>query len=63
MTKTFEIAANGNLVGEYKGVDENAAIDAYARDAGYNDFADLLANVPDSTRSEVEAFEVLVSIF
>lgn len=58
MTKTFEIAANCNLVGEYKGADENAAIDAYARDAGYDDFADLLANVPDSTREEVEAFEI-----
>ena len=58
MTKTFEIAANGNLIGEYKGADENAAIDAYARDAGYDDFADLLANVPGSTREEVEAFEI-----
>ena len=58
MTKTFEIAANGTMMGEYKGADESAAIDAYARDAGYDDFADLLANVPGSTREEVEAFEI-----
>jgi hypothetical protein len=58
MTKTFEIAANGNLMGEYKGANEDAAIDSYARDAGYDDFADLLANVPGSTREEVEVFEI-----
>ncbi len=58
MTKTFEIEVNYTLVGEYAGADENAAIDAYARNAGYDDFADLLANEPDSTREEVEAFEI-----
>lgn len=58
MTKTFEITANETLMGEYEGADENAAIDAYARDAGYADFADLLENVPGSTREEVEAFEI-----
>jgi len=58
MKKTFEIAANGNLMGEYTGADEDDALDAYARDAGYNDFADLLANVPGSSREEVEVFEI-----
>lgn len=58
MRKTYEITANGNLMGEYKGADKDAAIDAYALDAGYDDFADLLANVPGSTRDEIEAFEL-----
>lgn len=58
MTKTFEIAANGNLMGEYKGHDENAAIDAYARDAGYDDFSDLLGRVEGSSRSELDVFEI-----
>jgi hypothetical protein len=58
MTKTFEIADNGNLMGEYKGADEDAAVDAYASDAGYDDFADLLANVPGASRDEVEVFEI-----
>jgi hypothetical protein len=45
-------------MGEYRGEDEEAALDAYARDAGYADFADLLENVPGSNREEVEAFEI-----
>ena len=58
MSKTFEIVANGNLMGEYKGHDENAAIDAYARDAGYDDFSDLLGRVEGSSRSELDVFEI-----
>lgn len=58
MTKTFEIAANGVLMGEYKGRDENAAIDAFARDAGYDDFSDLLGRVEGSSRSELDVFEI-----
>lgn len=58
MTKTFEIAANGNLMGEYKGDTADAAIDAYASDAGYDDFADLLARVEGSSRDELDVFEI-----
>ena len=58
MTKTFEIAANSNLMGEYKGADADAAIDSYARDAGYDDFADLLGRVEGSSRGELEVFEI-----
>lgn len=58
MTKTFEITANGTLMGEYKGADENAAIDAYARDAGYDDFSDLLGRVDGSSRDELGVFQI-----
>jgi hypothetical protein len=58
MTKIFEIAANSNLMGEYKGADADAAIDSYARDAGYEDFADLLGRVEGSSRGELEVFEI-----
>ncbi len=59
MSKTFEIAANGNLMGEYVGENADEAIDAYAREAGYEDFADLLSRVPGSTRCELDVFEIL----
>ena len=58
MTKTFQISANGNLMGEYAGETEQDAIDAYASDAGYENFADLLERVPGATREEVEVFEI-----
>lgn len=56
--KTFEITANDVLMGEYKGVNAEAALDAYARDAGYEDFATLLENIPGSTREEVDVCEI-----
>ena len=55
---TYEITANDVLMGEYKGINAEAALDAYARDAGYDDFAGLLEAVPGSTRDEVEVFEI-----
>ena len=55
---TYEITANDVLMGEYKGATEGAALDSYARDAGYEDFADLLANVPGSTREEMDVREI-----
>ena len=58
MTKTFQIYANGNLIGAYAGEDEQDALDAYASDAGYEDFADLLERVPGATIEEVKVFEI-----
>ena len=55
---TYEITANDVLMGEYKGISAEAALDAYARDAGYDDFAALLENVPGSTRKEVDVCEI-----
>ena len=57
MTKTFEIAANGTLMGEYKGADEDVAIDAYAKDAGYKDFSDAIKQVGGS-KDELDVFEI-----
>lgn len=39
----FSIDANGNDVGEYIADTEALALDAYARDAGYDDWADVVA--------------------
>lgn len=58
MTKTFQISANGTDMGEYTGETEQDALDAFASDAGYENFADLLERVPDATLDEVEVFEI-----
>lgn len=58
MTRTFEVCANGNLMGEYKGEGPDQARDAFASDAGYEDYADLLAGVPGSSRDEIAVFEI-----
>ena len=58
MTKTFEITANDVLMGEYNGSSTEAALDAFARDAGYENFAGVLENVPGSTREEVDVREI-----
>ena len=57
-TRTYEITANDVLMGEYRASSIEAALDAFARDAGYEDFADALENVPSSTRDEVYVEEV-----
>lgn len=58
MMKTFEIFANSTPMGEVRGDNETAALDGYAREAGYSDFSDLLDNVPNSTRDEIDVFEI-----
>lgn len=58
MTKTFQISANGTDMGEYVGATEQEALDAYASDAGYENFADLLERVPGATRDEVSIIEL-----
>lgn len=49
----FHLVDNGLAMGAYPGADEDAALDAYAREAGYASFDDRLARVPGSSRSEV----------
>ena len=51
---TFEIFANGTNMGEYQGNTEAAAVDAFAEDAGYDSFSDLLQNVPGSSRDDLD---------
>jgi hypothetical protein len=48
------VIANGTDMGVYEGDDEDAVLDAYARDAGYADYADLLDSVPDASPEDVE---------
>ncbi len=58
--KTYRIAANGTDMGAYAGVDEDAALDAYAVCAGYRGFADLLERL-GATREEVEIAEEVIA--
>ncbi len=53
----YRIIANGTDMGTYAGSDEEAALDAYAQDAGYADYDDLLEEVQGSSRGEVEVRE------
>jgi hypothetical protein len=38
---TYEIEANGTLMGEYSASTADAALEAYASDAGYDSYSDL----------------------
>jgi hypothetical protein len=53
----YRILANGTDMGAYEGSDPEAALDAYAQDAGYTNYDDLLARVPGSSREEAEIVE------
>jgi hypothetical protein len=44
---TYSITANGTPMGDYQGATEAEALDAYARDAGYSDLADLNEQHPN----------------
>jgi len=49
---TFNIIANGTDMGDYTGIDADAAVEAYARDACYKSVADAAS----ALRQSVEAF-------
>ncbi|AFH21688.1 hypothetical protein OSG_eHP7_00035 [environmental Halophage eHP-7] len=51
---TFQLVANGTDMGTYQGADEEDALDAYARDAGYTDYDELAEEHGD----EAEATEM-----
>lgn len=59
MAKQYRIKANGMDMGTYDATSEAEALNAYARDAGYADYADLCATVGSShgeaTAEEQEA--------
>lgn len=59
-TKHFRIEnrESGADLGIYQGSDEDDALDAMARDAGYDEYDHLLANVPGSSRDELVVNEV-----
>jgi hypothetical protein len=45
-TKTYRIESEaGAVLGDYQGADEAEALDAYSRDAGYADYAEVMATV------------------
>ena len=50
--KTFDVEANGTLMGEYKGETAANAIDAYAREAGYQSFSHMAQEV-GATKEEL----------
>ncbi len=52
---TFSISANDTDMGEYKADTAEQALDKYARDAGYKDYADAAAQVgDDATAREID---------
>lgn len=53
-TFTITNTTSGVIVGDYEGQTADAALDAMAVDAGYADYADLLARVPGATRDELD---------
>ncbi|MGA1869372.1 MAG: hypothetical protein ACMUJM_12600 [bacterium] len=48
----FTVYAYGLYVGTYEGQSKEEALDIYAQDAGYKDYADLLARIPGGTEDE-----------
>lgn len=50
-SKTYKIEANA-IVTEYEGADEQEALEAYAKDAGYKSYEDLV-----SQHGEVDSIE------
>jgi len=61
---TFKIIANGIEAGTYEGADADAAVEAYARDAGYKSTADaasVLGQSVEGFRAELRVVEVTTS--
>ena len=56
MTKTYQISnsVSGAVLGDYEAADEMAALDVMAKDAGYQDYADLQSVSPDDDMIVVE---------
>jgi len=63
MTKVYEITANGTLMGEYDGQDDDEAVQSFMVDAGYEsveDCARRLNTTPEKTLAELEVNEINV---
>ena len=56
MTKTYQISnsVSGAVLGDYEAADEMDALDVMAKDAGYQDYADLQSVSPDDDMIVVE---------
>jgi hypothetical protein len=62
---TYTIDANGNDMGEYDAGTAAEALDAYAQDAGYTDYADVVKQFGDdatATKIDSDALVRAVSI-
>lgn len=58
---TFQIDANGTDMGEFHGETAQDALDSYAREAGYTDYADVVEQFgDDATATQIDT-EALTS--
>jgi hypothetical protein len=60
-TYKIENTVSGQVLGAYQARDENAALDAMARDAGYKDFADscrVLSRTEEEGREDLKVTEL-----
>lgn len=59
-THTFKIesATTGHVFGEYEAANSKRARDAFARDAGYDGYDDLLSQVPRSQKADIKVSRV-----
>lgn len=55
----YTITANGTDMGVYWGTDEEGALDAYARDAGYSDYNELADEHGDDAHAKLAGEEAL----
>ena len=59
--KKFTIYANGFNMGVFEGADEDAALEAYAQEAGYQSLADMEEQLGSDAEYEVVEVEVTAS--
>jgi len=55
----YTITANGTDMGVYWGADEEDALDAYARDAGYDDYDALAGEHGDDAHATIAGEDAL----
>lgn len=60
---TFLVVANGSMMGEYHAESAADALDAYARDASYADYADVVSQFGDeATARRIDDGALCVSV-
>ena len=56
--KKFKIYANGTNMGIFEGEDEDAALEAFAQEAGYQSLADMEEQLESEKADDYEVVEV-----